>query len=143
MSVDIKKFKESNTDSSSFTENKVVFSSGGQDLPEPIGLQLIPIHNAVEDSFFSILDQRYRCKNLAQRRDNVKRILREYPEISGVAEPQHSDLAFARSIRRSRGLIFSRKDRAFDSKKFFQKHITSGDMLLVLYNTYIFFAFCP
>ena len=104
MSVDIKKFKVSNTDSTNFTENKVVFSSGGQDLPEPIGLQLLPIDNAVEDSFFSTIDQRYRCKNLAQRRDNVKKILREYPEIFGVAEPQHIALAIARSIRRRRGL---------------------------------------
>ena len=104
VSVDIKKFTESNTDSTNFTENKVVFSSGGQDLPEPIGLQLIPIDNAVEDSFFSILDQRYRCKNLAQRRDNVKRILRKYPGIFGVPEPQHIGLAIARSIRRRRGL---------------------------------------
>ena len=115
MSVDIKKFKESNTDSTNFTENKVVFSSGGQDLPEPTGLQLIPIHIAVEDSFFSVLDQQYRCKNLAQIRDNVKRILREYPGIFGVAEPQHIGLAIARSIRRRRGLRFPPKDRALSS----------------------------
>ena len=86
--VDIKKFRESNTDTASFTENKVVFSSGGQNLPEPIGLQLIPIDNAVEDGFFSVLDQRYRCQGLAQRRRNVRRILLEYPRIKGVSKPQ-------------------------------------------------------
>jgi len=100
VSVDLKKFKESNTDTALFTENKVVLSSGRRDLPEPIGLQLIPIDNAVEDSFFGILGQRYRCKNLAQRRNNVKRILQEYPEILGVE--QHIALPIARSIRPGR-----------------------------------------
>lgn len=88
LSVDIKRFKESDTDTASFTENKMVFSSGGRDLPEPIGLQLIPIDNAVEDGFFRVLDQRYRCQSLAQRRSNVKRILREYPKIEGISKPQ-------------------------------------------------------
>lgn len=88
LSVDIKTFRESNTDTASFTENKVVFSSGGHDLPEPVGLQLIPIHDAVKDSFFRALDQRYRCQSLAQRRSNVKKILREYPRVKGVSKPQ-------------------------------------------------------
>ena len=57
-------------------------------MPEPIGLQLMPIDNAVEDSFFRVLDQRYRCRGLAQRRSNVKRILREYPRIKGASKPQ-------------------------------------------------------
>lgn len=88
LSVDIKKFSESNTDTASFADNKVVFSSGGHDLPEPIGLQLIPIDEAVKDSFFNVLDQRYRCQSLAQRRSNVKRILRKYPRVKGVSKPQ-------------------------------------------------------
>jgi len=92
LSVDIKKFSESNTDTASFTENRMVFSSGGHNLPEPIGLQLMPIDNAVEDSFFRVLDQRYRCRGLAQRRSNVKRILREYPRIKGASKPQDPDV---------------------------------------------------
>ena len=78
LSVDINRFKESTTDTSSFTENRVVFSSGGPDMPEPIKVRLMPIDNAVEDSFFSVLDQQYRCENLAQRRGNVQQILKEY-----------------------------------------------------------------
>lgn len=88
LSVDINKFKESTTDTANFTENKVVFSSGGPDMPEPIKVKLMPIDNAVEDSFFSVLDQQYRCENLAQRRGNVKKILQEYPQIKDVSEPQ-------------------------------------------------------
>jgi len=66
LKVDITKFKESTTDTSKFTENTVEFTSGGADMPEPIKLKLMPIDNAVEDSFFSVLDQQYRCENLAQ-----------------------------------------------------------------------------
>jgi len=86
LSVDIKKFSESNTATASFADNKVVFSSGGHDLPEPIGLELIPIDDAIKDSFFRALDQRYRCQSLAQRRSNVKKILREYPRLNGVSK---------------------------------------------------------
>jgi len=88
LSVDISKFKESPTDTTSFSENKVVFSSGRPDVPEPIKLKLMPIYNAVEDSVFSILDHQYRCENLAERKGNLKRILREYPQIKHVSEPQ-------------------------------------------------------
>ena len=88
LQVDISKFKESNTDTTNFTENKVEFTSGGPDMPEPIKLKLMPIGNAVEDSFFSELDQQYRCDNLAQRKGNIKRILQEYPQIKDVSEPQ-------------------------------------------------------
>ena len=88
LQVDLSKFKESTTDTTKFTENTVEFTSGGADMPEPIQLELKPIHNAVEDCFFSDLDPRYQCENLAQRKGNFKRILREYPRIKNVSEPQ-------------------------------------------------------
>ncbi|XP_068753764.1 uncharacterized protein [Montipora capricornis] len=88
LQVDVSKFKESTTDTTNFTENTVKFTSGGPDMPEPIKLTLMPIYKAVEDSFFSVLDQQYQCKNLAQRKGNFKKILQEYPQIYHVSEPR-------------------------------------------------------
>ena len=88
LQVDISKFKESTADTTKFNEETVKFTSGGPDMPEPIRLKLMPIYNAVEDSFFSVLDQQYQCKNLAQRKGNFKRVLREYPQINHVSEPR-------------------------------------------------------
>ena len=88
LKVDVSKLKESTTDTTEFTENTVKFTSGGPEMPEPIKLKLMPIHNAVEESFFSVLDQEYQCENLAQRKGNLKRILQEYPQIKDVSEPQ-------------------------------------------------------
>ena len=88
LKVDVSKFKESTTDTTKFTENTVKFRSGGADMPEPIKLKLMPIHNAIEESFFSVLDQEYQCENLAQRKENLKRILQEYPRIKNVSKPQ-------------------------------------------------------
>ena len=88
LSFDVDKFKQFMSDASKFTENKVIFSSGGPDLPEPIGVKLIPIHNAIDDSYFSTLDKRYQCNNLAQRRRNVQKVLKEYPRIKVVSATQ-------------------------------------------------------
>ena len=88
LKVDVSKLKTSSADTAKFTENTVKFTSGGPDMPEPIKLNLKPIHNAVEDSFFIVLDRKYRCENLAQRKGNLKRILQEYPRIKHVSEPQ-------------------------------------------------------
>lgn len=88
LKVDVSKLKKSSTDTAKFTENTMKFTSGGPDMPEPIKLKLMPIHNAVEDGFFSVLDRKYRCENLAQRKGNLKRILQEYPQIKHLSEPQ-------------------------------------------------------
>ena len=88
LQVDVGKLKESTTDTTNFTENTVKFTSGGPDMPEPIKLTLMPIYRAVEDSFFSVLDQQYQCQNLAQRKGNFIKILQEYPQIYHVSEPR-------------------------------------------------------
>ena len=88
LQVDVSKFKESTIDTTEFTENTVKFTSGGPDMPEPIKLKLMPIDDAVEDSFFSVLDQQYQCENLAQRKENFKKILEEYPHLNGVSAPE-------------------------------------------------------
>ncbi|XP_068755959.1 uncharacterized protein [Montipora capricornis] len=88
LQVDVSKFKKSTIDTTEFTENTVKFTSGGPDMPEPIKLKLMPIDDAVEDSFFSVLDQQYQCENLAQRKENFKKILEEYPDLNGVSAPE-------------------------------------------------------
>ena len=88
LTVDVSKFKESNTSTTNFTENTVKFTSGGPDMPEPIKLELMPIDKAVEDSFFSVLDQQYQCENLAQRKENFKNIFKEYPHLNDVSKPE-------------------------------------------------------
>ncbi len=87
LTVDVKRFKDSMENTSKFTENTVEFTSGGDSLPEPIGVKLLPIHSVITDSFFSALEDNYRCENLEQRRNNVNRVLQEYPEIEGVTAP--------------------------------------------------------
>ncbi len=88
LTVDVNRFKESMSDTSKFTENKVEFTSGGDNLPEPIGVKLLPIHSVIKESFFSALEDKYRCENLEQRRNNVERVLQVYPEIEKVTAPQ-------------------------------------------------------
>ncbi|XP_068700258.1 uncharacterized protein [Montipora capricornis] len=92
LQVNISKFKQSTADTSKFTEKTVEFTSGGPEMPEPIKLKLMPIYNAVEDSFFSVLDQQYQCKNVAQRKGNFKKILQEYPQINHVSEPRDPEV---------------------------------------------------
>ncbi|KAL9962475.1 hypothetical protein ACROYT_G031580 [Oculina patagonica] len=72
------------SDKSKFTESKKEFTSGGKDLPEPIGVKLLPIHSVITDSFFSALEDKYRCQKLEQRKKNVEKVLREYPAIKKV-----------------------------------------------------------
>ena len=68
----------------SFGSDKVVFQCGTSNNSEPIGMKLISIDRAFDDSFFETLGKRYQCQNLAQRRINVKKILKEYPVLEGA-----------------------------------------------------------
>ena len=87
LSVAFDKFKESSSETAELTKNKVVFSSGGPDMPAPIGLKLLPIEEAFTDSYFRVLNQHFQCENLAQRRENVKQLLKKYPNLKGATNP--------------------------------------------------------
>ena len=87
VSASFDKFKKSRTDNTTFSENKVEFSSGGPDMPEPIGLRLQPIYEAIDIRFFSRLNRTYRCDELATRKDNVIEYLKKYPNIENVKTP--------------------------------------------------------
>ena len=84
LSVDSKRFTASMTTGISFGSDKVMFQCGTSNNPEPIGMRLISIDQAFDDSFFKALSKKYQCQNLAQRRLNVKKILEEYPVLEGA-----------------------------------------------------------
>ena len=56
LKVDVNVFKESMSKNTRFGEHKVVFKSGGPNLPEPIGIKLVPITEAFDPAFYSVLD---------------------------------------------------------------------------------------
>ena len=84
LSVNFKRFTASMKTGLSFGSEKVEFRCGTRYKPEPIGLKLISIDRAFDDSFFKALSKKYQCQNLARRRRNVKRILKEYPGLEGA-----------------------------------------------------------
>ncbi|XP_073250647.1 uncharacterized protein [Porites lutea] len=93
LKVDVNAFKESMSKDSKFGEHKVVFKSGGPNMPEPIGLKLVPIAEAFDPAFYSVLDQQKsaRCVNsnslLKARRTAVIRALKEYPRLKKTVKP--------------------------------------------------------
>ena len=84
VSIDFERLTASMTSGISFGSEKVVFRCGTRNKPEPIGLKLISIDRAFDDSFFKALSKKYQCQNLARRRTNVKKILKEYPRLEGA-----------------------------------------------------------
>ena len=93
LKVDVKVFKESMSQGTKFGEHKVVFKSGGPDLPEPIGLKLVPIDEAFDVNFYSVIDahQSTRCAHsdslLRTRKANVQEALKEYPRLKKAQIP--------------------------------------------------------
>ena len=76
-----------------FGEHKVVFESGGPNLPEPIGIKLVPITEAFDPAFYSVLDKQSsaRCVHsnslLKARKTAVIRALNEYPRLKKTVKP--------------------------------------------------------
>lgn len=93
LKVDMKKFRESMSEKTEFGENKVKFSSGGPDLPEPIGLKLVPIYEAFDVNFYTKMDhqQSSRCAHsrslVGTRKIHVKKALHEYPRLKKAVKP--------------------------------------------------------
>ncbi|KAM7429490.1 hypothetical protein ABFA07_019668 [Porites harrisoni] len=93
LKVDVNVFKESMSKNTRFGEHKVVFKSGGPNLPEPIGIKLVPITEAFDPAFYSVLDKRSsaRCVHsnslLKARKTAVIRALNEYPRLKKTVKP--------------------------------------------------------
>ena len=98
LKVDVNAFKQSMSKDTKFGEHKVVFKSGGPNLPEPIGLKLVPITKAFDPAFYSVLDQQRfaRCVHsnslLKARKTAVIRALNEYPRLKKTVKPRGTSL---------------------------------------------------
>ena len=89
----MKKFRESMSDKTQFGENKQVLTSGGEDMPEPIAIKLVPIDVAMQTTFFRSLNRAapqgcaFTAALLASKRAAVKKALVEYPKKKGAIKP--------------------------------------------------------
>ena len=93
LTVNMDKFREQMTEDTKFGENKIVLTSGGVDMPEPIGLKLIPIFEALKSHFYTVSDARSlsACKHTASllmtRRNNLEKVLKDYPKLKNTPKP--------------------------------------------------------
>jgi len=93
LSVNMEKFREQMSEDTKFGEHRIVLTSGGMDMPEPIGLKLVPVYEALESYFYVVSDGRsgLPCKHttslLRDRQDNLQRILKEYPRLKRSKTP--------------------------------------------------------
>ena len=98
LKVDVNMFKESMSKDTKFGEHKVVFESGGSNLPEPIGIKLVPITEAFDSAFYSVLDQQrsagcvHSNSLLKARKAAVIRALNEYPRLKKTVKPVGTNL---------------------------------------------------
>ena len=98
LKVDVNAFKELMSKNTKFGEHKVVFKSGGPNMPEPIGIKLVPITEAFDSAFYSVLDQQCsaRCVHskslLKERKAAVIRALDEYPRLKKTVIPVGTSL---------------------------------------------------
>lgn len=87
------KFKEQMTEDTKFGEHKIVLTSGGMDMPEPIGLKLVPVYEAMHTNFYVVEDSRSMspCQHpdslLRSQKSNLQRILKEYPRLKRTTSP--------------------------------------------------------
>lgn len=77
---------------SSLSKEKTVLTAGGADMPEPIKVKLMPMYKAIHIDFFNNLKNPALlgcsfAQTIGQKSENVKRILKEYPNLKGVHEP--------------------------------------------------------
>ncbi|KAJ7389165.1 hypothetical protein OS493_033251 [Desmophyllum pertusum] len=93
LTVNMDKFREQMSEDTKFGENKIVLTSGGMDMPEPIGLKLVPVYEAMNSNFYVVSATRSMspCKHtdslLRSRRSNLEKILKDYPRLKRTASP--------------------------------------------------------
>lgn len=84
------KFRESMSEGTRFGEDKKVYISGGPDMPEPIGLKLVPLYKAFDVNYYQVLDQQgySQCNHsqslLETRKIHLIKILNEYPRLKNA-----------------------------------------------------------
>ena len=93
LKVDVNTFKESINEGSKFMSDKTILTAGGPDLPEPIRVRLILMYEAIHYNFFKHLKNPRlsgcdSAQSMAQKGQNVKRMLAEYPNLKGAILPE-------------------------------------------------------
>jgi len=86
-SVDMNMVRNFVKSGAKFGSDKLVCTSGGPDLPEPIGLKLVPIDVALKENFYKSLDQQKwsQCIPLLEKlRLNAKNALKDYPRLKNA-----------------------------------------------------------
>lgn len=104
LKVDFSLFQESMSSNTKFGQNKVTFHSGGDELPEPIALKLLPIEEALNPLYFEALDNKCvlskisqtwnsrLCCSLEKRRTNLIEALRNYAKWKQAVPPKDPNL---------------------------------------------------
>ena len=93
LKVDVNTIKDSINERSEFMSDKTILTAGGSDLPEPIRVRLIPMYKAVHYDFFKHLKNSRlsgcdSAQSMAQKSENLERILEEYPKLKGAILPE-------------------------------------------------------
>lgn len=87
------KFREQMSEDTKFGEHKIVLTSGGMDMLEPIGLKLVPVFESMNSNFYVVGDSRSMspCQHtdslLRSQKSNLQRILKDYPKLKGTKTP--------------------------------------------------------
>ena len=87
VSVDVSKFEESEETKKDFGEEQLTYRIGGDDLPEPIKLELMGIEETLRLKFWSNLEELKKkapCKRMTEAKlvkfkKNMERAIKEYP----------------------------------------------------------------
>ena len=96
LEVNVDQFKESMSEGTKFGEDKVVFTVGGEDLPEPIAIKLVPLYEALKPVYFNASDAEIkklpaRCSfsdaALKSKFSHVTKAFQKYPEMKDAINP--------------------------------------------------------
>lgn len=109
LQVDMNKVKEEVQAGETFGSNTKTLTTGTDQVPEPIGLRLTPIHEAFSFYFYQNLDQQvlgscpksFTETHLEKLKANVKKLLKKYPQLKGANTPVGKMFCFLCHLLRS------------------------------------------
>ena len=95
LQVNMNMVKQAVSEGKTFGSNEKKISTGTDEVPEPIGLTLMPIHEAFSFYFYENLDKQVQdnCpksfteSRLEKLKANVKKLLKKYPQLKGAKRP--------------------------------------------------------
>ena len=104
LQVDMNMVEEAVKTGKTFGSNTKTLTTGTDQVPEPIGLMLMPIHEAFSSYFYQNLDQEvlgncpksFTETHLEKLKANVKKLLKKYPQLKGAKRPVGEMFCFCR-----------------------------------------------